>query len=579
MSNLRVFLNNSSNGVQHTATPACGNPPTPVPQRGPRPADACRIVLPLTLDTSPAMAPRPIAFDRQGDQFVLSSSNSADNLTWVGSHQNLTGVLDVARLTGALLRGAGPRAVNPSSVGFFGWIARYVITGETAFDDSSASSARNPDLGIEGVLLEVFRGSRTQGLVPILGNINLLRREQNLSEEIRERIQRVTGILDIVPAYRAFMAHFVTDAEREAYDGVPRADLERRVQVESFVRRTVIALANGRPLRFNEPTLAAVRAYHELHRAEIAAGRRPDFCTALQSALQERGGGDAPAAHFLSECRAGIELGARPALEAMRESLRSSLISPANLSLLQQAIAVESSAANMRIEWLGRRGSFGQVFTSLRDNIGLSGEGEGTRLTFNIAAFQQALRLMTSLGQRGEYDLSALAFLRRLFGAEGAPPRLRVFADGHFREVEWQLSSQDLGQIRALMASLSGRRRSSEGFASHGMPALLGTSCALGTGGIILSHTVPAISQNRGLQLGLGTVSSGLAGGGCLGFAGHYIWPAAVPNAVHNRYAWDLGTSAVGTALGIGTYLLINLLSGGNPGGVNRRFPVDPYGP
>lgn len=578
MSNLRVFVDNSDNTLQMPATAACADAPPAVPARGPRPADGCRITLPLTLDVPHPPPPRQIAFDRQGDQFVLSSSNSAENLTWVGSHQNLPSALDVARLTGALLRSAGrPATSSRYAVGFFAWISRYVLTGRVEFDSVSGGAERSPD--IEGILLELFTGSRAQGLVPLVGNINLLRREASLPEETRERIQRVTRILDLVPIYQAFLRHFASDSEIATIYNLSAGDVRNYGRLISFVRNAVVALANRRPLRYDAATLEAYRAYSELRRADIAAGTRPDFCAALNAALQERGGAEAPVANFVNECRLGIEWGARPAVEAMRESLRFGLVSASGFPLLQQAIAEESAAANMRLEWLGRRSSFGQVFSALRDNVGLSGEGEAVRLTFDVGRFRQALRLMTILTQRGEYDLSALAFLRRLFGTEGNPPPLRVSADGHFREVHWQFTPESLRQIRELISSLAGRRHSSGSFATSGMPALLGVGCALGTGGIVLSHTLPAITRNRGLQLGLGTASSGLAGGGCFGLAGHYVWPAAVPRAVHNRYAWDLGSAAVGTGLGIGTYLLINLLSGGNPAGVNMRLPVDPYGP
>ncbi len=578
MSNLRVFADNSDNTLQVPTTAACAEAPPPLPARGPRPVDGCRITLPLTLDVPNPPPPRQIAFDRQGDQFVLSTSNSAENLTWVGSHQNLPSALDVARLTGALLRSAGrPAAASRYAVGFFVWISRYVLTGRVTFDAVSGNAERSPD--IEGMLLELFTGSRAQGLVPLVGNINLLRREANLPEETRGRIERLTRILDLVPTYQAFLRHFLTDAENEGMERFSEADIRRYGRVISFVRNSVVALANRRPLRYDAATLEAYQAYSELRGADIASGTRPDFCAALNAALQERGGAEAQVANFVNECRLGIDWGARPAVEALRESLRFGLVGASGLPLLQQAIAEESAAANMRLEWLGRRSSFGQVFAALRDNVGLSGEGEAVRLTFDVGGFRQALRLMTILTQRGEYDLSALAFLRRLFGTEGNPPPLRVFADGHFREVPWQFTPESLRQIRELISSLAGRRHSSDSFAAHGMPALLGAGCALGTGGIVLSHTLPAITQNRDLQLGLGTASSGLAGGGCLGLAGHYVLPAVVPRAVRNRYAWDLGSAAVGTGLGIGTYLLINLLSGGNPGGANPRFPVDPYGP
>lgn len=578
MSNLRIFIDNSDNTIQLPATAACGEAPPAAPARGPRPTDACRITVPMTLDVASPPRPRQIAFDRQGDQFVLSSSNSEENLTWVSSNQNLAGALDTVRLTASLLRSAGrPAATSRFAVSFFLWMARYVITGDSAFDAAASEAARAPE--IEGVLLELFTGSRAGGLVPLLGNINLLRRETGLSDEVRERIRRVTSILDMVPAYQTFMARFVTEEDRRNTSRLSDEDARREGRVEDFVRQTVVALGNHRPLRYDAEVLEAFRSYSQLHQSEIRAGNRPDFCSALQSALQDVGGSFAPRAGFVEECRMGIELGSRPSEDALRESLRQMLITPSGLSLLQQAIAEDSARANMRIDWLRSRGSFGQVFSAIRENIGLVGEGDSQRLTFNVAGFSRAFRMMTVLTSRGEYDLAALAFLRRLFGDGIAPNALRVFANQYFRELDWQISPEDLRQIRDLMSTLRGRRRNSESFAVNGMPALLGTGCALGVGGLVVSHTVPAITGNRDLQLGLGVASSGLAGGGCFGLAGHYLWPAVVPNAVHNRYAWDLGTSAVGSGVGIATYLLIQLLSGGRPTNMMNRFPTDPFGP
>jgi len=185
---------------------------------------------------------------------------------------------------------------------------------------------------------------------------------------------------------------------------------------------------------------------------------------------------------------------------------------------------------------------------------------------------------MSSLTERGEYDLAALAFLTRLFGREGNPPRLRVFAGGLYQEVEWNLADGGLQQIRDLMTSLRGRRRARASFADTGMPALFGIGCGLGVGGVVLSQTLPQLRDNPNWNLGVGLTSAGTAGAGCFGLAGHYLWPAVFPRRVHNRYAWDIGSSVVGSALGVGGFLLFHFLfpTTSDP---TRRFPVDPYGP
>ncbi|MCE9626165.1 MAG: hypothetical protein K8R69_12070, partial [Deltaproteobacteria bacterium] len=62
--------------------------------------DNCSIVLPLALDDKKEAA-HAIRFDRQKDRFVLSPSNSADDLTWVGQQGNLPSILDILRISGA----------------------------------------------------------------------------------------------------------------------------------------------------------------------------------------------------------------------------------------------------------------------------------------------------------------------------------------------------------------------------------------------------------------------------------------------------------------------------------------------
>ncbi|MFO1462591.1 MAG: hypothetical protein U1F66_02365 [bacterium] len=578
MSNLRIYVDNSDSSPQLAAPAACESAPPAAPVRGPRPADACSIALPLTLDTTNPPAPRQVVFDRQGDRFVLSPRNSADTLTWVGSHQNLPAVLDVLRVAGSLLRHTGRGAATDRfSLGFNLWIARYLVTGRIVHDD-------HPQVGqvdLTAMLLEYFSGAGDRLLTPMIGAINMFRREGDLSEGIRERIQQMTSILDLVGPYRAFNQHFFSSQDLRDLLSNAQERFNTYVIVYTFLRRSLLEITQNRPIRYDAEALAASRAYEQLFGPDIAAGRRPNFCSALQAAVRERAGSAEAGDRLMGECQEGMRLGQRPPLEALRDGLFASLVAPSEIPRLQRMITAESARANMTMDWLRRRSSFGSVFGAVLQNISIvapAGEGGEGRLQFNIAEFQRSLRLMTVLSSRGEYDLSALAFLRRLFGSEGAPPRLRVFYAGSYQELAWQIPEAQLRQIRDLIASLSLRRETSQNFATTGMPVLLGSACALGVGGIVLSHTVPAIQGNRGLQLGLGTASAGLGGGGCLGLAGHYFWPAAVPSAVHNRYAWDLGSSAVGSGIGIATYLLINLLGGPamNP---NARFPADPYGP
>jgi len=577
MSDLRIYVDNTETSVQLPAPASCESQPPPAGRR-----DTCSITVPLTLDVPNPPPVHQITFDRQGDQFVLSPSNSAENLTWVSSQGNLQGVRDILHMTGSLIRYAGRNAATDRySVGFYLWIGRYLGTGLVQQDNNHPRIA---ELDMTSILLEYFSFQRSRDLAPMIGAINLFRREPGLSEDVRQRISEVTSLLDLAAPFHTFTSHFITEQDAANLNHLSNQAYERYARLWSFLRRSFVAISQNRPLSYDTHALEAVNAYQEMFGSEIRPGQRPTLCAALEAAVAERAGSQEAATRLMGECQEGFALAARPAEEALRESLRRSLVNPAGLAQLQSVIASESSAANMRIDWLHGRGAFGQVFASVLENIQVNpsaGTEAAPTLSFNVAAFQQRFRLMASLTDRGEYDLSALALMRRLFGTEGAPPPIRVFANGRFQEVSWVISEENLRQLRSLISFASTRRQSSASFANTGMPIVFGSTCVLGAGGLVLSQTLQPITSNRGLQLGLGTTSAGLTGAGCLGFAGHYFWPAVVPRSVHNRYAWDLGSSAVGSGIGIATYLLINLLSGGHPMPDNpaMRNPVDPFGP
>ncbi|HKY63568.1 MAG TPA: hypothetical protein VJR29_09125 [bacterium] len=572
MSDLRIYVSAAADAPNlHTATAACSEAP---PENGR--SDSCRVSAALTLAGSRPPAPRTIHFDRRGDRFVLSPQNNAENLTWVSSNQNLSGVLAAIRVTGALARGFG-RSLNPDTATYFLWLSRYIVSGEYRHDGLTGPVA---DIEMNEMLIDLFSGSSGRGMVNLIGSLNLLRREDWLSEEARNRIRSITAILDLVPTYDAVVRQFFSREFIES-SHIDEAQFANVARIYQFIRRLAVNLREGRPPRFDSIALAAARAYAEFYRREIASGARPEFCGALEAALRQVGGATAPGSAFLGECRRALAWAEVPAEQALRESARLTLTDEAGMQQLQQAIAEESRRANMRLDWLSRRGAYGQVLEALLRRISLvpAADGAPARLRFDIANFSADLRRLTILTDRGEYDLSALAFLRRIFGREGNPSGLRVFSEGVLGELAWDLSAQDLSRIRALQAGLQGRRRSNADFSRYGMPAILGTSCAVGVGGLILSQTLPALRSNAGAQLAVGLPSAGLAGGGCLGLAGHYFWPAVAPRAVHNRNAWDLGTSGVGSALGIGTYLLIHAINGGRPLEPGQRNPVDPFGP
>lgn len=576
MSDLRIYINVSGRApLESTATAACAEaPPT-----APRATDACRMSVAVTTEGANPPAPRLIQFERQGDAFVLSNQNSAENLTWVSSSQNVSSVLRTLRVTSNLIRSMGRGSNNNASLSYFLWVSRYIVTGVHQHDSLPSTPSRLGDINMNEMLIELFSGSGSRGMVNLIGGLNVLRREPWIDEQARSRITSLTNLLDAIPIYQGLTQHFLNDEQVRLVGNLSNTQITQAAQIYQFLRRLAIAFHEGRPLRFDRTALEAYRAYNAFYAREIGSGSQPEFCAALEAGLREVGR-EGTAANFLGECRSALAWAEASPDQALRESARNTLTSSAGLQLLQQAIADESRTANMRVDWLSGRMAYRGVLDALLNRISLSGPEGQRRLHFDIASFAADLRRLTMLTSRGEYDLSALAFLRRLFGTEGEAPALRVFSDGVIGDVPWGLSAEDLTQIRGLQVSLRGRRDSSAGFAQVGMPVLLGTGCALGVTGAVLSETLPALRSNSAAQLGIGVPSAAIGGAGCFGLAGHYLWPAVVPNAVHNRYAWDIGSSIGGSLIGTGTFLLIHFLTQGNrmvdPA---QRNPTDPFGP
>lgn len=582
MSDLRIYINVSDRApLESTATAACAEaPPT-----APRATDNCRMAIALTTEGANPPAPRLIQFERQGDSFVLSNQNSAESLTWVSSNQNLSNVLRTLRVTSSLIRSMGRGSNNNASLSYFLWVSRYIVTGVHLHDDlPSAPSALAGGVDMNEMLIELFSGSGSRGMVNLIGGLNVLRREPWIDEQARSRITSLTSLLDVIPTYQGLTQHFLNDEQVRLVGNLSNTQLTQVAQIYQFLRRLAIAFHEGRPLRFDRTALQAFQAYNAFYAREIGSGRQPEFCVALEAGLRDPAlrevVREGTAANFLGECRSALAWAEGSAEDALHESARNTLTSAAGLQLLQQAIADESRTANMRIDWLSGRGAYRQVLDALINRISLSGPEGQRRLHFDAANFAADLRRLTMLTSRGEYDLSALAFLRRIFGTEGAATSLRVFADGVIGDVPWELSAEELTQIRGLQVSLRGRRESSAGFAQVGMPVLLGTGCALGVTGAVLSETLPPLRSNVSAQLGMGIPAAAIGGAGCFGLAGHYLWPAVVPNAVHNPYAWDIGSSIGGSLIGTGTFLLIHFLTQGNrmidPA---QRNPTDPFGP
>lgn len=565
-------------GVRATSR-ACIDPP---PASG---VDPCQMTLPMVDGADPSAAPHQVRFDRQGDQFILSPANPGDTLTWVASHPNLPEILQTLRITQSLLRG-NELGVYASATQIFFYVANYIATGEAR----NSRGELIDHAAMANGLLETFTDSGDRTLTDFVGRLSFLRGQDWLGAEARERLRGVVDLMDFGPRYRAFRRHFISEEEYARFDSLPRERQEILQAITNFCREMVVAHALEQPVRFSRAFLAANAAYQTLYASELSEGTRLDFCTSVEDALGElRGDRGLPPA-FMEECHQALRLIDMPPADAVRESLSASLLSASGMRRLQESISSESDDANMTVEWLRRQGDeeggrIGEIAQVLLRHlqVRVPEDESGTpeiSLDVTSAAVELNLLIDSQTVRRREYILSALALLRTLFGASGEGNPQRVFFGGEYREIPWVLTSSRSGELVSLIRSIEGRLGSSEAGTDLWLPIMEGAVCAVGVAGIALSEALPEIRDDRDLRLGIGTASSGLTGLGCTSFAGHFLWPAVAPDAVHNAYLWDGLTGLAGGLVGSGLYLLISLLTGGqNPPMGGMRFPVDEYGP
>lgn len=550
--------------------------------------DPCQLVIPLVDDGDPSATAHAVRFDRHGDEFVLSSGNPAETLTWVASHPNLPEVLHTLRIVQSLLRG-NDLGTYESATRIFLFIANYVATGEarTFGGDGEVLDRAQVASG----LLETFTDSGDTVLTDFMGRLTFLRGQDWLNPEARERLRWVVDVMDFGPQYRSFRRHFINEAEYARFDSLPAERREQLQAITNFCRQMVVAQALGQALRFNTAFLAANAAYQGLYARDLEAGTRLDFCTSVEDALRElRGDRGLPPA-FMEECQQALRLIDMAPEEAIRESLMRGILSASGTRRLQESISTESADANMTVEWLTRQGGeeggrIGEVARVLLRHLQVQVGDEASaepEISFDASAASVELNLLIDAQsvRRREYILAALALLRSLLGENGEGVSQRVFSAGEYREVSWTLSESQRRDLRSLIRGVEGRLGSSEAGTDIWLPITEGAVCALGIAGLTLSETLPDIRDRSELRLGIGTASSGLTGLGCSALAGHFLWPEIAPDAVHNSYLWDGLTSLGGTLIGTGIYFLIHFLAGGTaqPPGTDTRFPVDVYGP
>jgi len=283
MSDLIVNLD----GIQ--APPqACAEKPSVPNQPAKNWEDPCQIILPLADDEHPLDTARPIRFDRQGDTFILSPKNSAENLSWVKRHVNVGSLVDILRMTEVMSRTAQTVALASHRIRIM--IAQYILTGAVRFPGEGiakfASEKGDSQLKLANWLLGSFTVSDPEAVASALGGISVFRGDKTMTRDSRERMEWVLAIMDYVPYYRAFTSHFLSEVQLANMEWLP---LEEQAAIRSLLslgRQVVINHWQGGAISWGPMFWEAYQGYRSLNPSspqQAAAG----FCRNLEGALKE----------------------------------------------------------------------------------------------------------------------------------------------------------------------------------------------------------------------------------------------------------------------------------------------------
>lgn len=563
---------------------ACSEAPPPenppLPEKGkkdPLPVlDGCSVQLPLLSSDEADGKARYVRFDRKKDHFVLSQTNTADNLTWVGKRGNLSEILDVLRVLEGTLRKAEIESTEVYSMKLS--IIQYLVTGRVVLHGSEEKNLKRPrtEVDLAERMLEIFSISPDQAIANFIGPINVFRADAALGEPVKDRIRFLNQILDLKPKYRSLRANFADPLALDSWLQLKGEERKKYQDLLTFLRQTVVNETLGKPLRYDAVFDASYKAYLALHPDLAEKAGKDAYCKSLETGLAELRGSRGVAKEWIEECRSAMDWSLLTEDEALRKSMRYSFLSDNARPLLEQAIEAESSKANMKVDWLADRGRFADAYRLLEDQIKIETKGDSPSLSLDPAALKIQLNVWIggNLIKRREYLLAALALLRRTFGESGTPGSIRLFHRNQFVQGEWVIDSKALKAIRDYQEELSKELQLSQVHSDLWLPIAEGASCAAGVVGLGFSETYGGFDRRPELKMGVGGVSAGLAGAGCSSLAGHYLWPKL--GKVRNRYLWEGLTGAAGLAVGVGIYFFARSF---RDNGDRTKFPVDEYGP
>ncbi|KAB2839749.1 hypothetical protein F9K50_07025, partial [bacterium] len=358
-----------------TAPPeACSSAPPEAPAPDPKakqtpkaPPDECSIVLPLALEGENPGAAKSIRFDRNKDQFVLSSNNTAENLTWVGKQKNLSDVLEILRVVETTLR-VRAAAVSAPEFELMLTIAQYVATGKVNLDAPVGfpKEEKFQRERLASFLLETFTLAKDEASGKLVGGINVLVTDKRLSEEGKKRSKWLLEVYALREKYRGFRDLFVDAAEADQWHKL--SDKKRKNHYDvllRYLRPTVVSYWTQNPQPyFREDFFEAFQAWSRLH-PETEADKAPAvFCAKLEAGLKALAGERGLPEKFVEDCRFALRLlemrGDKE--KALRLSLREYAIGTSSHALLGRSIAEESKEANMTPAWLKDRGRFHEIY-------------------------------------------------------------------------------------------------------------------------------------------------------------------------------------------------------------------------
>ncbi len=578
-----------------TAPPeACSSAPPEAPapdsksKQAPKaPPDECSVVLPLALEGDKSGGAKPIRFDRNKDQFVLSSNNTAENLTWVGKQKNLSDVLEILRVVETTLR-VRAAAVSAPEFELMLTIAQYVATGKVNLDAPVGfpKEEKFQRERLASFLLETFTLAKDEASGKLVGGINVLVTDKRLSEEGKKRAKWLLEVYALREKYRGFRDLFVDAAEADQWHKL--SDKKRKNHYDvllRYLRPTVVSYWTQNPQpHFREEFFEAFQSWSRLH-PEVEADKAPEvFCAKLEEGLKALAGERGLPERFVDDCRFALRLmemrGDKE--KALRLSLREYAIGTSSHALLGRAIAEESKEANMTPAWLKDRGRFSEIYKLIDHHLKIElpqKAGDPPKIGLDVPALEISLNVAVDghLTARREYILATLAVLRRLFGESGAAPTPRVFWDGEFKSVPWQLSTGETQELRDYITRMSKEFHVSQKRSDTWLPLAEGGLCLAGGIGLGVGLGTGLGDDSPGLRDGLMIGGSGAMGAGCGALAGHYLWPKLNKSKVRNHYIWDGLTGAGGAVVGIGLYFLVRSIAGDR--GSPVKYPVDEYGP